>query len=250
MIDAPPEEVKRYKAFLTRLSKAKACEEAGDSGSAVGAKALRQSLVAAGELESYLDEGWVKRVFSDKDLFEDAGDGFWKVKALRPDERPAEPTPWEGMRPGEDIAGNAVRRATDAVVRVPQPPWKSKWLTGDAWEQVHRAMLPALSYAKSRGMEKPLTPLQEWSFLESLRSDDPTLQTVALWLLNTRVLLDLFTRMQASLKGGPSVSQYELTIYGPDSWTGETPPPVSFEATFKNVRSFLLERGILHGKKQ
>jgi hypothetical protein len=259
--EPPAEVVKRYKAYLTRVSKWRAWKESNDDG-LIKQAILRSTLVGHGEIPAYLDDAWGKRVFGDKEFFEDAGDGFWRVIPRSPDDAPSEPSGWEGVRPGEDVLGTALARAADAIGRrsTADLNLRSRFLDEDPWDPVHRDMLACLDATKKRGIEKPLNDLQERSFQEALLDGDWTVQVVAMWLLNTRQLVDVMQRMLAVLKGEPVQYQpYELVFWGPN-WTRaaldekgeivpleEAPTP---QRTLDNVRMILLNRGILSGKKQ
>lgn len=244
--DPSPEEAKRYKAYLTRLSKWTAYEEA-DSKGYISAVVLRQILIGRGERSAYLDDRWAKRVFGDKALFEDGDQGFWKCVA-RPEDAPGEPTRWEGPRPGEDVVGDALARAWEEVnktARVETLSPRSRLMDSDDWAPVHRTMVGCLEAVKSRGIDKPLDLVQERSFAESLLDADLTVQIVACWLLNTRAMVDVMRRLLAHVRGqGSDFQPYEV-----DFWAPPTGQPRSAEATVAHVRELLLNRGILGGKK-
>lgn len=244
--EPPPEEVKRYKAYLTRLSKWLAYEEADNKGY-IAVLVLRRALVSRGERGVYIDDRWVKKVFGDKGLFEDADQGFWKCIA-RPEDAPSQPTPWEGPRPGEDVIGDALVRAWEEVNRVARTEVlnpRSPFMDTDDWIPVHRTMVGCLEAVKSRGFDKPLDTVQERAFAESLLDADPTVQLIACWLLNTRALVDVMRRLLAHVRGQePSLLPYEV-----DFWAPPTGQPRSPEATLAHVRGLLLNRGILGGKK-
>lgn len=246
-----PEEVKRYKAYLTRLSKWVATELADEKTEyQVGTNVLRGNLIGRGELAFYLDAGWAKRIFSDKGLFTDVGAGFWKVAQLPPEDSPSEPSEWSGPRPGEDITGSAIQRTIDTLSRFDPPNWKSRWLEGDEWMRIHPVVVSALTYAQSRGIEKPLVPLQERAFLESMADEEEALQTIGIWLTNTRAVLEAHGRFQTAIKDRSMAGLYpgDLLLFRDNVIRAvETPHKVSDSFAF--TRRLLLERGILHGKK-
>lgn len=261
MPEPSADEVKRYKAYLTRLSKWAAYDRQNKDGFIKDAL-LRSFLIGKGELEVYLDAAWAKRIFADKELFTDAGDGFWKVADLRPEDAPGKPTAWEGLRPGEDLLGNVLASAHHDVVhcKTSELNLRSRFLDQENWDPIHRVMVQALERAKARGLEKPLNELQDRSFREALIDDDTYVQIVALWLLNTRMLVDAMTRFLAAVKGDTSgVHPYELDFYAPraipitrreDGVLQAVRPVVTYEACLDNVKSLLLNRGILSAKKR
>lgn len=258
--EPPADEVKRYKAYVTRLSKWMAFEKCNDQR-LINYNVLKGMLVARGELAVYLDDAWRKRVFADKDLFEDAGDGFWKVLDIRPEDAPGEPSRWEGVRPGEDVLGSVLAHAADAIgrMRTDRISLSSRFMDDDVWDPVHREMLGCMEQAKRRGYQKPLNDLQERAFHGSLIDPDPAVQIVAMWLLNTRSLVDVMQRLLAAEKGEHGTyAAYELRFWGPpgakvrqtpEGLVAEDPVPTP-ATTLANVRSVLLNRGILGGKKQ
>lgn len=235
-------EVKKYRTFLTNLSRWVAVKIANDDTSIVGESVLRADIIKRGELGPYLDADWAKRVFSKTELFEDTGGGFWKVLVSEEEEEaPAKPSPWSGVRPGEDVLGSALTKMVDGFGRLsPQPSIKSKLLDSDEWFLAHQLGVAALEYAKRRGVEKPLAPLQERAFREACLDDDWSMQAAGLWLLNTRAAVESHARLLAKLKGteGAVVLQEDLVQWG------DTP-----ELAFRTTKRLLLERGILSGKK-
>lgn len=261
-VPAPsPDEVKRYRAYLTRLSKWAAFDRQNKEGLVKDAH-VRGFLISRGELASYLDSAWAKKIFGDKELFTDAGDGFWTVAAMRPEEAPGEPTPWTGLRPGEDLLGDVLVRAHDDVVRcnTSELNLRSRFLDSEKWDPIHRVMLRALESAKAKGLEKPLNELQDRSFRESLLDGDIYVQIVSIWLFNTRLLVDAMTRFLAAVKGDASgVQPYELDFYAPSAVPITKAPDgtlqavgaaPTYETCLENVKTILLNRGILGGKKR
>jgi hypothetical protein len=259
--DPPADEIKRYKAYLTRLSKWLAFEKCNDQR-LIRSDVLKGMLVARGELATHLDDAWRKRVFSDKEMFEDAGDGFWKVASLHPDDAPAEPSRWEGTRPGEDVLGAALAHAAERVGSIRGSDSLnlfSRFMDTDEWDPVHREMLGCLEQAKRRGYQKPLNDLQERAFVESLLDPDPAVQLVAMWLLNTRSLVDVMQRLLAAERGEQGTFQpYELRFWRPpgarvemtDAGLIAKDREAAPSVALAQVRSVLLNRGILGGKKQ
>ncbi len=243
-----PDEVKKYRAYLTRLSKWTAVKLADDKTSMVRDSVVRAKLIKGGELGIYLDEAWAKRVFADKTLFEDIGDGFRKVlMAADEEEAPAHPSRWEGVRPGEDVIGFALQKMIEALSRVsPKPNLRSRWLDSDDWQPVHQLAIQAMEYAKRRGVEKPLVPTQERSFREACIDEDEGTQAAGLWFLNTRTLVEAHGRFLAFLKEGTPVQSDDLSIIRDVMRNPEDNTP---EIAMKFARRHLLERGILHGKK-
>jgi len=256
----PADEVKRYKAYLTRLSKWAAVKRANKQRQ-VNVSALRGFLISEGELGSYLDDGWAKRVFSDADLFSDVGDGFWQVSDLSPDEAQAKPSKWEGVRPGDDVLGDVLFRIHAEVVRhrvdldLGHP-----LLDSDQWAPLHQIFMRYMKWAKSaRGLEKPLNDLQDRAFREACLDADANVQLVSVWLTNTRLLIDVMTRLLATVKDGvPYVHQFEVDRYAPAHFAVTvsddvvTPTHVlpTYEMCLMNVRRLLLNRGILDAKKR
>lgn len=256
LAEPPAEEVKRYRAYLTRVSKWLAFKKSNDDG-LIRSSVLRGMLVSGGEVSAYLDDGWAKRVFGDKEFFEDAGDGFWKVRA----EEPSEPSSWEGVRPGEDVLGTALARVANMIGRRSNDlSLRSRFLDDDGWEQVHRDMLSCLEQTKARGVERPLNELQERALREACLDPDLTVQAVAYWLLNTRQLVDVMQRLISALRNEGGVYQpYELEFWGPQSIRLRVADGGGFETvseevtpqrTLEHIRRILLNRGILGGKKQ
>lgn len=257
--DPSPEETKKYKAYLTRLSKWTAFDQANNQG-LIKDSLLRHCLIGKGELAIYLDAAWSKKIFSDKELFTDAGDGFWKVTPVSQEEVPAEPARWVGIRPGEDLLGNILLRAHSDVLRHGLLlNLRSRFLDDDVWTEVHPVMMRALESAKARGIEKPLNELQDRALRESSVDDDVFVQVVAVWLTNTRMLVDAMGRFLAAVKGdASSVQQYELAFYSPQSvrvsghddssYTGAAAP--TYESCLLNIRKILLNRGIISANKR
>ncbi len=245
-----PDVVKRYRAYLTRLSKWLGVKLADDKTSIVRAADVRSEIIKRGDLAIHLDESWAKRVFSDKDLFEDAQGGFWKVLVGADDEgAPSHPSKWEGVRPGEDVSGAALTKMVDGLGRLtPRPELRCRWLDSDAWQLTHQFAVVAMEYAKRRGVERPLALLQERAFREACLDEDYGLQAAAIWLTNTRVLVEGHARLVSVLKKeeGAALQSDDLFIIRDVMCPPEENTP---EIAVKFARRHLLERGILHGKK-
>jgi hypothetical protein len=244
VIEADPDEVKKYKSYLTRFSKWLAVHSSSKpkASNLITEAILRSLVVGRGELKSFCDETWSKKVLGDQNIFEPNGEGWWKI-VVDEEKGPSRPK-WEGIRPTDDVYGDALIRATEAFVQLPVTPnAKAQWLDTDSWAPAHRCMTSAMEYAKSRGSERPLIPLQELAFHRSLVSDEPYLQLVALWLTNTRRLLEAFNRLQAVKKGEAEMDQGDLYFL---RRPGQEP---SYQSASAFVRHLLLERGILGGNK-
>ena len=63
------DDAKRYRAYLTRLTKWPVFGEANKERQ-VNRDHVRRALIKGGELESYLGDAWAKRVFGDTKVFE------------------------------------------------------------------------------------------------------------------------------------------------------------------------------------
>jgi len=258
VVDVPASnDVKRYKSYLTRLSKWAAYEQKSKRPpiGVIGVSALRAYLVSVGELSAVLDDDWCKRVFSDKDLFEAAGEGFWKVLG---DESPSKPTEWVGVRPDEDVIGDALRMGFRDVVDTGLASVvdvRSQFLLGEDWQKMHPIMLRAMQYAQRRGVAKPLIGMQDRSYAQALVIDDWAVQVIALWFTNTRMLLEALARFRDTVAGrSNSVTRSDLVFYAPQAVQveqGVLQPvaDVTREACLENIRGILTDRGILNDRK-
>lgn len=95
-----------------------------------------------------------------------------------------------------DLAKDTLDAAVRKVGRMKKPDWKSDELSGDQWEKVSKAMLKVLDEMKGHGTNRPLAKLQSVAFEESLVSSSEPLQTVALWLTDTRIRVERFQAEQ------------------------------------------------------
>ena len=99
-------------------------------------------------------------------------------------------------------AEDMLRKACARVSRLKEPDWTRPQLRGDAWDNVGRAIVKVLDELKGHGVTKPLAKLQELAFTESLaKPGDRSLQTVALWLTDSRIWLEKWMFTKASPHG-------------------------------------------------
>lgn len=93
------------------------------------------------------------------------------------------------------LVNDVLDQAEQAVGRIRQPAWGSFQLRDKGWERVSLSMVKALDRAKGHGMTRPLAGLQEVAFERSLQpgaSTNEALQTVALWLTDSRLLMEQY----------------------------------------------------------
>lgn len=242
-------EEKRYRAYLTRLSKFVAVAEAEESkDGVVSVGVMRRVLISRGELASFLDEGWEKRVFSDEALFLDVGDKFFKVLVSSddPENAPSKPSQWEGVRPTEDVLGNTYRRVVGHVSGLEEPSWSDRFLTSPSWRAIHPYAVAGLEYATRRGIEKPLVPLTAYVFDLACGTEDRATQTFALWLVRTRETVDAYTRLRGG-EGVVPLTEDELWFHQPMFARADGGPPVEVTAATiaKHLRARLVDRGII-----
>lgn len=78
-----------------------------------------------------------------------------------------------------------------------QPDWFDRKMNQDKrWAQVSKHAIKVMDEMKSHGANKPLALLQDHAMEKALSSDDPAVHTVALWLTDTRIRVDLFSKGQ------------------------------------------------------
>ena len=77
-------------------------------------------------------------------------------------------------------------------------PWQksedhtwSRPFRGDDWGKVSKMVVAALETMKDEGMQRPLGPLQLRAFEASLKTSEPAVHTLALWLTDTRIRVDM-----------------------------------------------------------
>lgn len=253
------DEVKRYRAYLTRLTKWAAFEEANKEGE-FNRDHLRDRIIGYGELEAHLGEAWEKRVFADAKMFEHSSGSFFSLAegAAQAKSRPE----WKGgPRPGEDVAGDTLRRLVTHVEKELEPPWKNYRLADERWDAVSRLCVQAMNHMRTRGIERPMTVLQERSFIEALRINDRAYQTVGLWFVDTRYYLEVYARLRAYARGeGELLYDGELEMYRPTSFHAkydeERKELVAIEEEFtidvalRVVRNILVQRKILGEQRQ
>lgn len=100
----------------------------------------------------------------------------------------------------EDMLAKAVKK-----VRGKQPDWKADRLHGDDWAKISKEMIAVLDEMREHGSAKPLAALQELAFEKSLEPGAETnkpLQTVALWLTDSRIRIEQYTS-ESSFRGNP-----------------------------------------------
>lgn len=93
----------------------------------------------------------------------------------------------------EDMLDKAVK----LVGRIKKPDWSSYQLKGDDWTKVSAAMIKVLDEMRGHGAQKPLAAFQELAFERSLEPGNQgnvALQTVALWLTNTRICAEAYAK--------------------------------------------------------
>ena len=252
------DDVKRYRAYLTRLTKWIVFDEANKERQ-FAVDHIRSVLIKAGELEVYLGDGWAKRVFGDTKMFENDEGSFFNIREGV--ERAKTKPEWKGgPRPDEDVAGDTLRKLVAHVAHLPGPPWTSYRLANEKWDPISRFCVAALDHMRSRGIERPLTVLQEHAFTEALLTDDRNHQTVGLWLTDTRYYLDVYTRLRAHAKGEGEMYENEMGLFKPTSWPmsfdEETKKlelieePFTVEVAMRVVRGVLVKRRLLKEQRR
>jgi len=89
----------------------------------------------------------------------------------------------------EDMLAKAIK----SVGRMPDQDWKLFQLRSEGWDKVSKIMVKALDGAKANGVTKPLGKLQDLAFARALDyPEDRPLQTVALWLTDSRAWLEQY----------------------------------------------------------
>lgn len=248
------DEVKKYRAYLTRLTKWASFNEANVDGE-FNRDHLRSRIIGYGELEGFLGEDWEKKVATNK-LFEHSSGPFFSI--VDGSEKPKRPEWKGGPRPGEDVAGNALLKIVERVNRMPEPPWKSHRLADQRWDPVSDVCVKAMNYMRSRCVERPLALIQERSLFEATRTDDRAHQTVSLWFVDTRYYLEVYARLRAQAKGNDEMGEQEMGLFKPSSslamFNDETgkveavEEPFTVEVALCVVRDLLVKRTILKGK--
>lgn len=252
------DDAKRYRAYLTRLTKWVVFDEAKDRQ--INQEHMRRLLIQSGEQAEHLDDGWAKRVFGDAKMFEKQAGGFFRI--LDGVEQGKKPEWKGGARPGEDVAGNTLHKLVQHVHDLDEdPPWTSHRLSDKRWEPVSRYCISALNHMRTRGIERPMAPLQDRAFAESLRTDDPAHQTVALWLTTTRYCLDAYARVRAYEKGeGKLFWEGELELYRPTHFRAKRDPETgelafideefTVKVALEVIRDILVKRKILKEQRR
>lgn len=95
------------------------------------------------------------------------------------------------------LADDTLSQAMESMAKIKQPEWASFQLRDKSWDKVSPAMVRALDRAKGHGMNRPLAALQEIAFeraLEPGASDNKALQTVALWLTDSRIWMEQYVQ--------------------------------------------------------
>lgn len=181
---------RKYKTYLTKRGKYEAHRICNRNGS-VTVEALLFQMRNVGEAQDFLTEKWAKNVLSDERLFESCEDG-WRMPE-RSDLRDA--PKWKGARPGEDVCGDALIDAVEAIRTNGRPPlWKP---SNEAWRDFSKAMVSLLDRVKEKGVERPLAELQDRAFSESLSAGgEGDIHIVALWLFRARMVVEDFGRMK------------------------------------------------------
>lgn len=243
-----PERVKKYRSYLTRLSKWEAIRAviSNKGVNQVGEDHLRRVLVDLGEIRSFMDDRWAKRIFSDGNLFESDGDGFWRLKnpdewkwkrgriVRFTDEHPEghirkRPEWTDGVRPGEDVVGTAYEFCLDRVSNMPVPNRSDERMDSDEWVSVGQKMVRVMKWCRKRGLEKPLAPLQEHAFQKSLLTTDRSAHTVALWFTRARIYLDAFVAIRKSKEGDTLPPHADPKLWLPRS----VPASISADGSYR-----------------
>lgn len=251
MTEESPDEKKQYKSYLTRLTKFVSWKNM-TSDRMISVQYVRRLLASRGEDSSYLDETWEKRSFSDREFFEPVGDGFFKILMLP--KQPPEPT-WEGVRPGEDVVLESLLKALSFVKETTESPDIPSLfpvrIRDSRWYDYSRAIIRSLSYAVSRGLNRPLEPMTRRA-MEIFDGKGDTESRIAMWLFDSVIMtadyLSLLDHVNGVAKSSVDISRY-------------APPIVKIkfvenEPTFEDIvmsekialyelRSIMRERGIL-----
>lgn len=252
---------KKYRAYLTRLSKWEAQHQM-NSDRHIGVDYLRRVLKYKGELLDELGDDWAKRVFKGE-MFEDIGNGFYKVVE---DERWERPPPldsrpkWEGVRPGEDVVTDALYKTVEAFKNTKHIDLRLDFrsrLESESWIEVTRAVHVGFRYARRRGLAKPMYPMAERAFMADEFHIDGG-PALALWFMDSISLVDSFQRLRAHLKDGSPLFS-EMLIYQPWSWQTKLDDDgkmmiideeMTPQVALREVSRLMARRGLLPKKKR
>lgn len=238
--------MKKYRAYLTRLTKAVAFET--HVKRAVNADVVRKVMVKDGELPEYLDDGWKKRSFK-PDVFEAVNPTLFNIKEdvdVPAKKHVVRPEWTGGVRPGEDVIGDTIAKLVDHVGES-NPPWTSTRFLHPAWESVSEVCVASLKHARSRGVDKPLVPLQERAFADALKSDDHVIQTISLWFTNTRYHVEAYARLRLHANGDGELWSSDLELFKGSVTPANYPRPV--DEALATVRGVLEHRGLLRARR-
>jgi hypothetical protein len=259
---------KRYRSYLTRLSKHEAIY-AGQKNEAVGVQALRDSLVKKGEVREFLDDAWAKKVFGDLKIFESNGDGFYQLTNEAGEIELGKRPTWKGQRPGDDWVRGAYDNIVSSIdeMSLSEVIGGTRCLSGE-WRETASATISALEDLKRRGIERPLEKLWEVAWDESLKtsiSESVTVHQVALWLTTTMGDTDAFVRLRAYMRDGTQprpwdvigVEDGQVTAYVPTTVRASLndakaliaePPDLSPRGVLESIHGRLVYRGVMKEK--